>query len=63
MIVSEIDKRYSIEEIFLHPWIKETYLKEEDRLSHIKETEKERQKIQAIEIFLEDLFFPKEYIQ
>lgn len=38
-------------------------MKEEERISHIKETEKEKQKIQAIHAFLEDLKFPKEFIE
>lgn len=53
----------TLDEVFIHPWMKKTYLKEEERQSHVRETEKEKQKIEAIVTFLEDLNFPKEYVE
>lgn len=37
--------------------------KEDVRISHVRESEKEKQKIEAINAFLSDLGFPPEYIE
>lgn len=42
MIVVDYKERYNLKEIFMHPWLKEINLQEEERESHVKETEKER---------------------
>lgn len=50
-------------EVFNHQWIRAEHLKEEERLSHVKESVKERQKVQGILQFLEELQFPKEFVE
>ena len=62
MIVVDFKERPHLQEMFTHPWIRQIHLQEEERESHVHETEKDRQKMQGIQYFLEDLGFPKDFI-